>query len=238
AAGTSGSCSDCAWAASSSTACRWSTTPSRCIAPSTRPTAKTSSRSQPSSGSIGRRHASASSSASTRRSANSRPRRKRRRPSTPRSPASTRTRSRTAAARSTTYVQALEAEPADATALAALDVLYGRLGRWEPYVDVLRRRIELDVTEVELVDLKFRLGSTLERHLGEPAGALENYREILFVEPTHQGARGALEAMLEGDLRSEAASILESIYEERGDWPRLIRALEILSGAEGDLEKR
>ena len=44
--------------------------------------------------------------------------------------------------------------------------------------------------------------------------------------------------MLEGDLRSEAASILESIYEERGDWPRLIHALEILSGAEGDLEKR
>ena len=137
-----------------------------------------------------------------------------------------------------TYVQVLEDEPTDATALAALDVLYGRLGRWEPYVDVLRRRIELDVTEVELVDLKFRLGSTLERHLGEPAGALENYREILFVEPTHEGARGALEAMLEGDLRSEAASILESIYEERGDWPRLIRALEILSGAEGDLEKR
>ena len=33
------------------------------------------------------------------------------------------------------------------SALAALDVLYGRLGRWEPYVDVLRRRIELDVGE-------------------------------------------------------------------------------------------
>ncbi|HEY5147573.1 MAG TPA: hypothetical protein VII82_12445, partial [Polyangiaceae bacterium] len=137
-----------------------------------------------------------------------------------------------------TYVQVLEDEPSDATALAALDVLYGRLGRWEPYVDVLRRRIERDVTEAELVDLKFRLGATLERHLGDPAGALENYREILFVEPTHEGARAALEAMLEGDLRSEAASILESIYEERGDWPRLIHALEILSGAEGDLEKR
>src|SRR5262249_38217626 len=44
--------------------------------------------------------------------------------------------------------------------------------------------------------------------------------------------------MLEGELRSEAAQILESIYEERGDWAKLIHALEILSGAEGDLEKR
>ena len=95
----------------------------------------------------------------------------------------------------------LEDEPTDATALAALDVLYGRLGRWEPYVDVLRRRIELDVGEKELVDLKFRLGQTLEKHLGDAAGALENYREILFVDPTHEGARAALEAMLEGDLR-------------------------------------
>ena len=31
-----------------------------------------------------------------------------------------------------------------------------------------------------------------------PAGALENYREILFVDPRHEGARAALEAMLEG----------------------------------------
>jgi tetratricopeptide (TPR) repeat protein len=137
-----------------------------------------------------------------------------------------------------TYVQVLEDEPNDPTALGALDVLYGRLGRWEPYVDVLRRRIELDVNEAELVDLKFRLGGTLEKHLGDAAGALENYREILFVDAAHEGARAALESMLEGDLRSEAASILESIYEERGDWPKLIHALEILSEAEPELERR
>ena len=132
----------------------------------------------------------------------------------------------------------LEDEPSDVQALAALDVLYGRLGRWEPYVDVLRRRIELDVGEKELVDLKFRLGSTLEKHLGDVAGALENYREILFVDQSHEGARAALESMLAGELRSDAAQILESIYEERGDWPKLIHALEILSGAENDIEKR
>jgi tetratricopeptide (TPR) repeat protein len=137
-----------------------------------------------------------------------------------------------------TYVQVLEDEPSDAHALAALDVLYGRLGRWEPYVDVLRRRIELDVGERELIDLKYRLGQTLEKHLEDAAGALENYREILFLDPQHEGARSALEAMLSGELKAEAASILESIYEERGEWPKLISALEILSVSQGDIEKR
>ena len=97
-----------------------------------------------------------------------------------------------------TYVQVLDDEPRDARALAALDVLYGRLGRWEPYVDVLRRRLELDVTEAELIDLKFRLGHTLDSHLSDAVGALQNYREILFVDAQHEGARTALENMLEG----------------------------------------
>ena len=44
--------------------------------------------------------------------------------------------------------------------------------------------------------------------------------------------------MLKGELRSDAAAILESIYEERGDWSQLIGALEILSAGESDLEKR
>jgi tetratricopeptide (TPR) repeat protein len=137
-----------------------------------------------------------------------------------------------------TYVQVLEDEPADAQALASLDVLYGRLGRWEPYVEVLRRRIDLDLVEAELVDLKFRLGQTLERHLADPLGALENYREILFVDAGHEGARVALEEMLAGPLRTEAASILESIYEEREDWPKLIAVLEILGAGETQVDRR
>src|SRR5262249_30814631 len=138
-----------------------------------------------------------------------------------------------------TYNGVLEEEPSDAHALKALDVLYGHLERWEPYVDVLRRRIELDVNEGELIDLKFRLGQTLERHMGDPGGALENYREILFLDAQHAGAREALEALLQNpDLRAEAAAILENIYEDRGDWQKLLVALDILAQAEGDSDKR
>jgi tetratricopeptide (TPR) repeat protein len=138
-----------------------------------------------------------------------------------------------------TYNAVLEEEPGDPAALTALDRLYGQLERWEPYVDVLRRRIELDNTESGLVDLKFRLGTTLEKHIGDAAGALENYREILFLDSQHEGARLALEGLLRNaELAAEAASILENIYEERGDWPKLIGALEILAKTEGDMEKR
>jgi tetratricopeptide (TPR) repeat protein len=138
-----------------------------------------------------------------------------------------------------TYASILEDEPADARALAALDVLYAQLSRWEPFVETLRRRIELDADPTELAELKFRLGRTLEQHLGDAAGALENYREILYLNTQHEGARLALEALLANpELRGESASILETIYEERGDFPKLIGVLEILGDSEGDVQKR
>ena len=138
-----------------------------------------------------------------------------------------------------TYNAVLGDEPNDQLSLAALDVLYGQLGRWEPYVEILTRRITLDVGETEIVDLKYRLGQTLEKHLGNAAGALENYREILFLNTQHEGAKVALEALLQNaDLRAEAAAILESIYEERGDFKKLIGALEILADSEADPQKR
>src|SRR6185295_18837199 len=79
------------------------------------------------------------------------------------------------------YSKVLEEEPMDAQALAALDKLYLAQSEWENYADVLRKRIEIEDQEASLVDLKYRLGSTLEKHLNDPAGALENYREILLI---------------------------------------------------------
>ncbi|HMY21754.1 MAG TPA: hypothetical protein PKA58_35770, partial [Polyangium sp.] len=96
-----------------------------------------------------------------------------------------------------TYNEVLEDDPADAPALEALDTLYRLQEQWEQYVDVLKRRIELNLGDAVTVDLKYRLGSTLEKHLQDPHGALENYREILALDPTHDGARLAIETLLE-----------------------------------------
>jgi tetratricopeptide (TPR) repeat protein len=138
-----------------------------------------------------------------------------------------------------TYLQVLEDEPMDAQALAALDKLYRLQQKWEEYAEILRKRIEIADEEHLLVDLKVRLGETLEKHLGDPAGALDNYREILLIDAGNDAARAALEAMLENvDLRAEAASILEEIYEGRNDWEKLIHALEILAVAAEDVAGR
>ncbi len=129
-----------------------------------------------------------------------------------------------------TYGSVLAEDPADMGALEALDRLYRQTEAWESYADVLRRRIELDNTEQTLIDLKFRLAQVQLSELGEAEGALENFREILFLDTNHDGARLALEKLLEDKaLRGEAARILETIYEQREDWQNLVHALEILA---------
>ncbi len=135
-----------------------------------------------------------------------------------------------AAAAIETYNSVLAEDPADVGALTALDRLYKQTEAWESYADVLRRRIELDNTEQVLVDLKFRLAQVQLAELNEAEGALDNFREILLLDSNHEGARFALEKLLENKaLRGEAAGILEAIYEQREDWQNLVHALEILA---------
>jgi tetratricopeptide (TPR) repeat protein len=138
-----------------------------------------------------------------------------------------------------TYRAVLEDDPADATALAALDALYAKTGDWERYAEVLRQRIDLESDEGVLVDLKFRLAGTELKYLGDERAALDNYREILFMNGDHDGARLALEGMLSSKtLKADAAAILEGIYEAREDWSKLIEALEILAESDAQVERR
>lgn len=138
-----------------------------------------------------------------------------------------------------TYESVLAEDPADSVALASLDRLFLRTESWEQYAEILSRRIELDVDEPTLVDLKFRLaGVQLSQASGE-AEALSNYREILYINPEHEGTRGALEGLLaRASVRAEAAGILEGIYESREEWDKLISTLEILATATDDVARR
>ena len=138
-----------------------------------------------------------------------------------------------------TYKTVLEDAPGEPRALIALDNLYKKLQDWEPYVETLRARIELDNDEAALIDLKYRLGTTLDKELHDPAGALESFREILFIDSANDPARVQLEGLLEKpELRAETASILREIYEGRGDWTKLIGVLEILAEAESATPER
>jgi tetratricopeptide (TPR) repeat protein len=144
-----------------------------------------------------------------------------------------------AAAAIDTYQAVLEDDAADATALAALDSLYAKTKAWERYAEVLRQRIDLEGDEAVLVDLKYRLAGTLLDHLDDERAALDNYREILFINGDHEGARVALEGMLtKKGLKADAAAILEGIYEAREDWEKLIAALEILAASDSQVERK
>jgi tetratricopeptide (TPR) repeat protein len=138
-----------------------------------------------------------------------------------------------------TYGSVLEEDATDVGALEALDRLYRQTESWENYAGVLERRIELDNAEPVLVDLKYRLAQTQLQQLGDAASALANFQEILFLDANHDGARLALEELLSDTaLRGEAARILETIYEQREEWQKLVDALEILAETTSDSEQK
>lgn len=127
-----------------------------------------------------------------------------------------------------TYEEVLSEDPEDTISLAALDALYGETESYEQQCEVLLRRVDRVETDEELVELKFRLGEIQESKLSEPALALANYREVLLLDMDHSGARVALEALLKNDaLKGEAATILETVFEQRQDWAKLVAVLEV-----------
>jgi tetratricopeptide (TPR) repeat protein len=129
-----------------------------------------------------------------------------------------------------TYKAVLDLAGEEEDALGALDRLYESQNNWPALAEVLERELALGMDHNRVVELKFRLGGVRESALENTAGAVECYREILTVQPAHDGARQALEAMLEGqtDLQPEIARILDPIYEATAEWEKLIGVLEIL----------
>ncbi|MBX3270938.1 MAG: tetratricopeptide repeat protein [Sandaracinaceae bacterium] len=138
--------------------------------------------------------------------------------------------------------QAILAEWGDdeSDAYAALDRLFEAESRWADLAATLERRIDLGPeSPEELAALKFRHANVLTDHLEEKERALELYREVLVLNPEHDGARARLESFLDrADLGASAATILEPIYEMGGHWEPLVRALEVLAKGSEDPERQ
>ncbi len=125
----------------------------------------------------------------------------------------------------------------DPEALAALSRLYEKQEQWPQLAEVLRRELEVHeayADEAKVTAIRFHLATVTQQRLAQPTEALGLYREVLASAPDHDGARQALEGLLrDPSLRHAAAEVLQPVYELRGDWEALVRALEILV-AEGD----
>jgi tetratricopeptide (TPR) repeat protein len=138
------------------------------------------------------------------------------------------------------YRQVLTADPDDLPVMRLLGRLLGMSERYEEQAEFLVREIALVEKrpgfEAEGSELRFRLGRLRQDRLGDTAGALVAYREVLARVPRHPGALHALEEISRtaGPAASEAASILESTWSAGGDHAKVVEALEAKASLEGD----
>ena len=130
-----------------------------------------------------------------------------------------------------TYTSILDLDPDDFDAAQALDRLYLQTERWYDLLAVLERQTELAPSAAEVVSLRFRIGELWREHLKDLTRAVEAYREVLAMDPTHEptlrrarrpdGRPGKEEPVL-------AAAVLEPIYETAGEWDRVIAVYEVM----------
>jgi golgin subfamily B member 1 len=138
------------------------------------------------------------------------------------------------------YLGIIDAAGDEPAALRSLDRVYLRNARWSDLSDVIGRQLTIIGPEDDKLahtELKYRLGQVKEQHLGDPMGAIEAYRDILDLMPSHERARTALEAYLRSDeekLKLTVAGILEPVYEQLSEWGPLVGVHEIQHAAETD----
>jgi hypothetical protein len=102
-----------------------------------------------------------------------------------------------------------------------------------------RRQLTLIGPTTTRRHLELRFASAYARPPRRSPGAIDAYRDILDLEPGHPRARAALEAKLTDQKHQlAAAAILEPIYEQLGEWARLVGVHEIQHAASKDSAAR
>ena len=127
------------------------------------------------------------------------------------------------------YRDILKTDPDDLQALRALGRLYQGTENWQELAKVIERQLVLRANDaLACADLKFSLGEVSQKHLEDPAGAVEAFQEALSLDPNHAAARAALEGYLGAKKHQMAAVVaLEPIYEALHEIERLIEVQRI-----------
>jgi tetratricopeptide (TPR) repeat protein len=138
-------------------------------------------------------------------------------------------------------VSILDENPEDDQALETLARLYQQQGRHRDRLEILDRRLALlGPAAPERVVLLREIAALHEGPLGDPAGALDRWREVLERAPADPAGVAALERFLApanaGGLRLAAAQALEPIYERAGRFAELAGIVRIY--VEGQTDSR
>ena len=128
-----------------------------------------------------------------------------------------------------TYSSVLDIDPDDLEALQALDRLYVTTERWYDLLSVLERQTELSGSAAEVVSLRHRIGELWREKLNDPTRAVEAYRRVLEMDPSHEPTLRAIEGMMQrGEEPIAAAEVLQPIYESAGDWDKVAGTYEVM----------
>ena len=101
------------------------------------------------------------------------------------------------------YQQALTHGPSSLSALTALDRLYRRVEQWEPLIEVLNKRAELDTDELNIVRFRLEVGQIWDLRLFDAGQAIGAYQQVLHTDPSNLSALRALEGLYEKTNQSE-----------------------------------
>ena len=89
----------------------------------------------------------------------------------------------------------LELDPRDAQAIEALLTIHTAQGEWRDVVTVLQKKADAQDEGEARVPIYLQMAGVWEEQIGEPDGARQAYEKILEIDPLHDHAFRALEAL-------------------------------------------
>ncbi|HXJ20416.1 MAG TPA: tetratricopeptide repeat protein [Polyangia bacterium] len=140
-------------------------------------------------------------------------------------------------------VSILDENPEDDRALETLARLYEQQGRHRDRLEIIERRLALlPADDARRLPLLRQIAALLEGPLGDAAGALERWREVLARAPSDAEAIAAIERFLapggDAGLRLAAAQLLEPIYARAQRFPELAGIIRIYVDEQNDPRAR
>ncbi|PID38647.1 MAG: hypothetical protein CSA65_04890 [Proteobacteria bacterium] len=124
------------------------------------------------------------------------------------------------------FRMALDAGGDEREPLEALDRVLERQKKWDDLLEILERRVQAVTSPSEQAEFSYRAGQIRKEELDDIDGAFAAYRSALEQDPTHAGAREAMEALANEELyRTSVLDVLEPIYEQASDFGKVVELL-------------
>ncbi|MEZ4249125.1 MAG: hypothetical protein R3B99_12900 [Polyangiales bacterium] len=133
--------------------------------------------------------------------------------------------------------QILMEAPNHAASYASLERIHAAGEKWNEVVAVLERKLDNGVGRA--VEVRHALATVHLERLSDARAALDQLRDGIGDDPSHQPTVDLLEKLLEPEeTRRDAAEILEPVFLSRMDWQKVLSTLEARMGVTDDVEER